>query len=92
MKTLKIISYDLKGKNKDYNGLINAIKEERGWWHYLDSFWILNTEKSVSDLTDKLKNYLDDEDRLFVFDTETKEYNGWLPQRAYDWIKERIND
>lgn len=90
MKSVKIITYDLRGETKDYTGLIAAIKEEHGWWHYLESFWLLNTEKTVSELTDKLKPYLDENDRLFIYDTNTKEYNGWLPQRAYEWLKDRI--
>lgn len=88
--SLKIISYDLKGNKKNYEGLISAIKEEKGWWHYLDSFWMVNTEKSVESLTDKLIQYLDEDDRLIVIDTKTKEFNGFLPQKAFDWITKRI--
>ena len=92
MGNLKIISYDLKGKNKDYTNLITAIKEERNWWHYLDSFWLLDTSKTVEELNQKLIQYLDAEDRLIILDLNTKDFNGWLPQNAYDWLKKHIND
>lgn len=88
--SLKIISYDLRGNNKDYQGLINAIKEETNWWHYLESFWMVNTEKSVQELTYKLIQYLDEDDRLLIIDTYTNNYNGFMPQRAFDWIEKRI--
>jgi hypothetical protein len=88
--TLKIISYDLKGNNKDYNGLINAIKEEHGWWHYLDSFWLVKSNKSVEYWTDKLVNYLDDDDNLIVLEVDIKEFNGFLKQSAFDWIKKQL--
>lgn len=91
MKSVKIISYDLKGTTKDYSNLINSIKEYGSWWHYLESFWLLYTDKSVSELTENLTTYLDKEDRMLIIDTLSNSYNGWLPQKAYDWISERID-
>jgi hypothetical protein len=88
--SLKIISYDLKGTNRDYDGLIAAIKEEKRWWHHLESFWLLDSEKSVESLTKKLVQFLDSDDRLVVFDLDSKEYNGFLPQKAFDWIEKHI--
>lgn len=88
--SLKIISYDLRGNSKDYQGLISAIKEEMNWWHYLESFWMLDTTKSVQELTDKLIQFLDEDDRLIIIDTNTNNYNGFMPQKAFDWIDKRI--
>ncbi len=88
--SLKVISYDLKSQNKDYTGLIASIKEEGAWWHYMESFWLLDSQKDVNELVNKFKGFLDPEDRLLIFDTNSREYNGWLPQSAYDWIASRI--
>ena len=35
-----IISYDLQ-ETVDYSNLYAAIKTAEGWWHYLESFWII---------------------------------------------------
>ena len=90
--SLKIVSYDLKSQNRDYTQLISAIKEEGSWWHYMESFWLLDTKKSVDDLVEKLKDLLDQEDRLLIIDLSSRDYNGWLPQTAYDWISKRIKN
>lgn len=89
---IKFITYDLHGKEKNYDELIQAIKSEGSWWHYLESFWIIETEKNTEELNNQLIKFLDEDDRLFVFDVASNNYNGFLPQKAYDWIKNRYDE
>lgn len=86
---LYIISYDLGKPNRDYDGLFEELKKFDNWWHYLESTWIIKTLDEPNKIFDKLKPYLDDDDNLLVMETGKKSY-GWLPTKAWDWIKKNI--
>ncbi|WP_069997771.1 hypothetical protein [Cellulosilyticum sp. I15G10I2] len=87
-----LISYDLNKSGQDYNSLYEAIKAcsySDTWWHYLDSTWIIKSNLSVSQVSDKLKSVMDDNDSLLVIEV-INNYAGWLPQKAWDYLKQHI--
>lgn len=84
---LYIVSYDLKKPDRDYTGLYNAIKEFGIWWRYLESTWIIKTTESHDKIFEKLRPHIDEDDNLLIIEAG-KNYQGWLPQKAWDWIKE----
>ncbi|TGM95977.1 hypothetical protein [Leptospira yasudae] len=90
--SLIMISYDLKGPKRNYTDLIEAIKSEHNWWHYLDSFWLVDSSKSVEYWTKKLNKHIDEDDNLLVMKISIEDYNGHLPQKAYDWIHRKEFD
>ncbi|HRV05234.1 MAG TPA: hypothetical protein P5025_09405, partial [Candidatus Ratteibacteria bacterium] len=73
---------------QDYTSLYNTIKSADSWWHYLESTWLIKTNQNPSAWTDKIKRVIDPNDYLFVVDISGKSYNGWLPQKAWDWINQ----
>ena len=84
-----MISYDLKGAKRNYSELIEAIKLEHKWWHYLESFWLVESSKSVEYWTNKLSKFLDEDDYLLVMKISVEDYNGFLPKKAHEWIEKR---
>lgn len=88
MKVL-LVSYDLKKPNRDYIGLYEALKKASGWWHYLESCWLLKTDLSPDEWSNKLGPHIDDNDFLLIIEV-TKNYQGWLPKEAWDWINNNI--
>lgn len=64
--TCYIVSYDLVGKNKDYEALYTAIKNYGGWAHISESTWAVVTDNSAVEVRDALKRCLDSDDRIFV--------------------------
>lgn len=86
------IGYDLK-EGEDYQDLISEIKSlSIKWWHYLDSTWIVTTSLDVNQITDRLKEKMNlDHDRLLVMKTST-DRQGWLPEKAWDWIRDNVTD
>lgn len=85
---LYLISYDLKQPDKDYESLYNAIKSVGiSWWHFLESVWIVNTQKSVQEVSTTVRQNMDTNDHLLVVDISNQQYNGWLPSKAWDWIR-----
>jgi hypothetical protein len=84
---LYCISYDLNSPGQDYSGLFKAIESCGAWWHYLDSTWLVDTDYSAESIYARLKPHLDDNDRVLVVRVGS-ESQGWLPQKAWDWIRQ----
>lgn len=86
-----IISYDLKAKNADYTSLYDAIKSAEGWWHYLESFWIITSSYSLTFWQEKIKANIKSEDFFIVVEVRDATTNGWLPKNAWDWINQNTS-
>jgi len=82
-----IITYDLNKPGKDYSSLYKNIKEIGGWWHFLDSTWLVRTSLGANQIWNRLKPVVDDNDRVFVCKL-SGDFSGWLPQNAWNWIGE----
>jgi hypothetical protein len=82
-----LITYDLNKKGQNYDGLYVAIQKLGKWWHYLDSNWLVETSYSTSQISEILKNELDNNDNLLVIRV-FKDYDGQLPRVAWDWIRD----
>lgn len=87
---IQLISYDLIAPGRDYSKLHEAIKNLGNWWHCLESTWIVNTSRTVSDIRDTLKNYVDDNDRLLVVTLGTSWASWRLSQQCNDWLRNNI--
>ena len=83
-----LISYDLTKPGQDYTGLYNEIKKADNWWHHLDSTWIINTKHPPEHWADRLLKHLDNNDSLLVVEI-CKNYQGFLPERAWKWLDRR---
>ena len=83
------VSYDLNKAGQDYDGVIEELKKSYSWWHYLDSTWLIATNESASVLSERIRKFTDDNDYLLVIRV-TNNYAGWLPQKAWDWIKQHV--
>lgn len=87
--SILIITYSLKNK-LDYAPFYDAIKTNAGaWWHYMDSTFIVDTYHSASGFAKFLYPHMDSKDRLLIVKL-AKDYEGWLPQEAWDWLNNRL--
>jgi hypothetical protein len=82
------INYDLKEPGRDYVGLYEAIKGCGAWWHYLESTWLVDTNLDAEGIWKRLSPHFDENDRALVIGV-TKNYQGWLPNDAWEWINDR---
>lgn len=88
-----LITYELNNKDKDYDNLFLEIKRLGHWWHYIQNTWIINTTTNLEDCTRLLNSKIDENDRLLILDMTNIEMNGWLPEKAWEWIvrqKQRV--
>lgn len=83
------INYDLKQPGRNYDGLYEAIKNCGVWWHFLGSTWLLDTNLDAKAIWNRLAPHVDKNDFVLVIGL-TRDYQGWLPQAAWDWINSRV--
>lgn len=84
------INYDLKRPGQNYDALHDAIKNCGSWWHFLGSTWLVDTSLNASGIWDRLAPHVDKNDFVLVIGV-TRDYSGWLPQEAWDWIKSCVS-
>ncbi|TAU15498.1 hypothetical protein ELH33_01080 [Rhizobium ruizarguesonis] len=83
------VNYDLKRPGQNYEALHEAIMSCGDWWHYLGSTWLVHTQIDAQSIWDRLSPHIDANDFVLVIGM-THDYQGWLPQEAWDWINIRI--
>lgn len=86
-----LVSYDLKAPNRNYDDLYATLKTAKAWWHYLESTWLLYTDDGICEWQKKIKCVIDDNDSFIVIDITKQERNGWLPKKAWEWIRVHEN-
>lgn len=83
-----LITYDLNKPGQDYSSLYEEIKKAGTWWHHLDSTWIISTSQTPVEWQKRLQEHLDENDSLLVIEV-CNNYQGWLPEKAWKWLRER---
>lgn len=82
------INYDLKKPGRNYEKLYAAIKSCGAWWHHLESTWLVDTNLSAHHVWERIRFHVDQNDSVLIIGV-TKDYSGWLPKRAWDWLNAR---
>lgn len=93
MKTY-LVGYDLNRPrgNDDYPDLHEAIKDlATGWWHHLDSTWIVKTNLSAVQIRDMLKAHIDSGDELLVVRLTSEGAWAGFNERGSTWLKKHLS-
>ncbi|MFV5263841.1 hypothetical protein ACMUMS_09780 [Acinetobacter courvalinii] len=86
-----MIGYDLNKSGKDYDGLINKIKDiADNWWHHLDSTWIIKSSKSAKEIRDLLSPYIDQDDELLVAGLTGEGAWKGFNSNGSKWLKDHL--
>lgn len=80
-----LINYDLCNPGRNYDDLISAIKSYRLWAKICESCWAVKTNSTDAQIRDKLKQYIDANDKLFVCAFDDWASYG-LPTSVTDWL------
>lgn len=90
MKTY-LIGYDLNKPEADYPKLIEAIKEiANGYWHHLDSTWLIKTNESCESILSKLKPKIDNDDELLIVRLNGEGSWTGFNKSGSDWLKSHL--
>ena len=79
--------------NTDFKKLHEELVSKRcivNWFHYIKSSYILVSDLSTANSLDReIRDVLINKDYLLVA-IDLKDSQGWLPERAWQWIKRQI--
>ena len=83
-----MITYDLNGDDKQYDGVISAIEncaigEPFSQWQ---SSYLIKSNLQASGIWRKIRPYLDDDDTLIIIEV-TNNYKGWLTKADWRQVK-----
>jgi hypothetical protein len=85
---LMLVTYDLTGASSDdYKDLFGELKKCKGWWHYLESSWIVSTDQTADELWDRLEPHVKTRDHVLVVRIDGQDRQGWLPKKAWEWFR-----
>lgn len=90
------ITYDLRQPGRKYDELYDGIKmlvDEGNWQHPMESLWVLaisdySTQTSET-IYQSLRQYIDDNDSLFITKIDSIKNQGWMPKVFWNWFKEK---
>jgi hypothetical protein len=83
------VSYDLKKPGQNYEKLFAELKSSPGWWHYLESTWLIVTNETPGQLWNRISPATDKNDSVLIIQV-VNNTAGWLPQGAWDWINQNL--
>ncbi|MFV0573249.1 MAG: hypothetical protein ACK5M1_12595 [Xanthomarina gelatinilytica] len=78
-------------KKKFHNQLTTAVGV-KAWWHYLESTYIIKVDYLIN--SNHIAGFMVEiapDKKYFTSEIKLNDINGWLPQEAWDWIKENSN-
>lgn len=90
MNTL-LVSYDLNKPKQDYETLLKHLRSYGTYWHHLDSFWLVKSTETATQLRDTLKALIDTNDELLVMNVTG---DGWastgFTEKGTKWLKDHV--
>jgi hypothetical protein len=88
-----IVSYDLNawGDGFNYMPFFTELQNSLNWWHYLTFTWIVVRNEVLVEFAPLLRSKMHSKDRLLILPAKGPA-DGWLPEEAYQWIRERVKN
>ena len=86
------ITYDLNSERQNYEDVIKTIKDcavDGKWYSCWRSSYLIKTDMKVDEINDKIHQYLDKNDTLFVVEV-TSNYQGWINKKDWDFVNKEI--
>ncbi|MDQ0151175.1 hypothetical protein ACFO6R_13325 [Eubacterium multiforme] len=83
------VTYDLNKTGQNYSKLYDALRSFPSWCHCVDSTWLIESYSDSKTIYEKLSPCLDSNDYILIIKV-AKEYYGWLPSEAWDWIASKV--
>lgn len=84
-----MISYDLNEPVQKYDKVFEIIETFGSYIKLQQSFWLIRSNLTTNQMTDKLNAVLDNNDSLFICEL-TNNFQGRTTDSNWDFIKEHI--
>lgn len=83
------VTYDLNRAGQNYDQLYRELRSSPGYWHELESIWLISTSENAQQLSSRLLRHIDNNDNLLVIKV-VKDFQGWLPNDAWTWLNNHV--
>lgn len=85
-----IFIFTYKGLNK--NAVFDKIKSISSWYRFDESSFIICTNKSIDELNNEIKIFIDlEKDKYLFLKIKLEHYKGLLPSDIWDWLNKQID-
>lgn len=85
-----LITYDLDKPGQDYSDVLKTIKNLGGWARLSESSYVVSCQLTVQQIYDRLKQYLDNNDQLYVIHVSNP-WTGFGPKDVNDWLNTHLD-
>lgn len=89
-RRILMITYDLCKPGRDYSTLYDAIKSATTWAHPVESVWLIQTTNDAAYWRNKLKTYIDPNDKLMVLGVDRHWAGYGLSTQVANWMQTHI--
>lgn len=91
MSKVYLITYDLNSEGQNYENVIQSIKDSALYWcTYWDSSFLIKSNLTANQIFDKIKPYIDSNDRLIIIEANPANHQGWLEKDQWAFVNEKI--
>jgi hypothetical protein len=82
-----LVGYDLNRPGQNYPELFAQLRAFPGWWHCLDSTWLVRATLTAEQLRNQLRPHVDPNDELLVLDVSGDAW-AWVgfDQQCGSWF------
>ncbi len=84
-----LITYDLNKTGQDYENVIKAIKDcsaANVWCSFWKSSYLIKSNLTANQILDKIKPYLDQNDKFLAVEANSYNYQGWLSEEQWKYV------
>lgn len=87
-----MITYDLNATGQKYDEVIQAIKDSStgAWCSFWKSSFLIKSYLSANAISNKITPHLDQNDRMIIVEVKPNNYQGWLSNDNWEYIKDNI--
>jgi hypothetical protein len=83
------VTYDLKAILHNYSGLYDELKKSPSWCYYIKDTFLIKTDETVEQIWARVQPHLEKDDFLLIIEVR-RNYQGWLPKEAWDWLNTNL--
>src|SRR5260370_12564296 len=90
MMRVFLVAYQLRAFH-DPRQIVEVLQKLGHWCHFFDKTWLIQTNQTADDIYNQLASFINNDERLLILEVKPGAmYQGWLPQEAWDWIRQRL--
>ncbi len=89
-----IVVFDVTDRELEIARIRQAITSDPdviNWWNHIPGTFLVTTDLGAEELADRLKRLAGDA-RFLIMQVSPTESEGWLPERAWRWIRRRSRE